>query len=64
MGSLAFFCTGLGGKADYCRRISDLAHSGAAFIDGWIHLVGGGTLRGGNSGSTLHQIFRADVACA
>jgi N-acetylneuraminic acid mutarotase len=38
--------------------------TGAAFIDGWIHLVGGGTLRGGSSGSTLHQVFRAEVACA
>jgi len=37
--------------------------TGAAFVDGWIHLAGGGTLRGGSSGSTLHQIFRAKVSC-
>jgi N-acetylneuraminic acid mutarotase len=37
--------------------------TGAAFLDGWIHLVGGGTARGGSSGSNLHQVFRADVAC-
>jgi N-acetylneuraminic acid mutarotase len=37
--------------------------TGAAFIDGWIHLPGGGTARGGSSGSTLHQVFRADLVC-
>jgi N-acetylneuraminic acid mutarotase len=38
--------------------------TGAAYFDGWIHLVGGGTTRGGSSGSTLHQVFRADVSCS
>ena len=37
--------------------------TGAALIDGWIHLPGGGTRRGGSSGSTHHQVFRADITC-
>jgi hypothetical protein len=37
--------------------------SGAAVVDGWIHLPGGGTARGGNSGSTIHQVFRAVLTC-
>jgi N-acetylneuraminic acid mutarotase len=37
--------------------------TGAAVIDGWIHLPGGGTSRGGSSGSTLHQVFRVDETC-
>ncbi|MSQ23559.1 MAG: kelch repeat-containing protein [Chloroflexi bacterium] len=37
--------------------------TGAAYLDGWIHLPGGGTSRGGNSGSTLHQVFEAVVSC-
>ncbi|MBI4663106.1 MAG: kelch-like protein [Verrucomicrobia bacterium] len=31
--------------------------TGSAFVNGWIHLPGGGTATGGSSGSTLHQIF-------
>lgn len=31
--------------------------TGAALIDGWIHVPGGGTAQGGSSGSTLHQAF-------
>jgi N-acetylneuraminic acid mutarotase len=31
--------------------------TGAAFVDGWIHLPGGGTAVGGSSGSTIHQVF-------
>jgi hypothetical protein len=38
--------------------------TGAVFHDGWIHLMGGGTARGGSSGSTLHQVFRPDLACS
>ncbi len=34
--------------------------TGAAHIDGWIHLPGGGTSTGGSSGSTLHQVYRVD----
>lgn len=37
--------------------------TGAAYIDGLIHLPGGGVSRGGSSGSTIHQAFRAEVAC-
>jgi N-acetylneuraminic acid mutarotase len=31
--------------------------TGAAYINGWIHLPGGGHQIGGSSGSTLHQVF-------
>ena len=34
--------------------------TGAAFLDGWIHLPGGGTSTGGSSGSTIHQVFRVE----
>ena len=34
-----------------------------AFIDGWIHLPGGGTSNGGSSGSMHHQVFRAGNTC-
>jgi len=37
--------------------------TGAAFINGWIHLPGGGTEVGGSSGSTLHQVVRVEMAC-
>jgi N-acetylneuraminic acid mutarotase len=37
--------------------------TGSAFLDGWIHLPGGGIARGGNSGSTIHQVFQAIVSC-
>lgn len=37
--------------------------TGAPVVNGWIHLVGGGTARGGSSGSTLHQVFRPDLTC-
>jgi N-acetylneuraminic acid mutarotase len=37
--------------------------TGAAYLDGWIHLPGGGISRGGNSGSIIHQAFRAAVDC-
>jgi N-acetylneuraminic acid mutarotase len=31
--------------------------TGSAFVNGWLHLPGGGTATGGSSGSTLHQVF-------
>jgi N-acetylneuraminic acid mutarotase len=31
--------------------------TGAAYLNGWIHLPGGGTSTGGSSGSTIHQVF-------
>lgn len=37
--------------------------TGLAVIDGWIHLPGGGTRQGGSSGTTLHQVVRADMDC-
>jgi len=37
--------------------------TGAAFVNGWVHLPGGGISRGGNSGSIIHQVFRATVDC-
>jgi len=37
--------------------------TGAAFIDGLIHLPGGGTEVGGSSGSLLHQAFRPEAQC-
>ena len=32
--------------------------TGASFIDGVIHLTGGGIMDGGDNGTTLHQVFR------
>ena len=54
--------------ADRWQRLAPLpvpVHgvTGAAFIDGWVHLPGGGTRNGGSSGSTLHQVFRAEIDC-
>ncbi|CAA9267071.1 MAG: hypothetical protein AVDCRST_MAG77-3706 [uncultured Chloroflexi bacterium] len=37
--------------------------TGSAVLDGWIHLPGGGTSRGGNSGSTVHQVYRVTETC-
>ena len=37
--------------------------TGAAFIDGWIHLPGGGTSTGGSSGSRIHQVFWVGGIC-
>jgi N-acetylneuraminic acid mutarotase len=37
--------------------------TGAAFLGGWIHLPGGGTSRGGSSGSTIHQVYRPERSC-
>ena len=34
--------------------------TGSAFLNGWIHLPGGGTATGGSSGATLRQIFSVD----
>lgn len=31
--------------------------TGAAYLNGWIHLPGGGTQTGGSSGSRIHQVF-------
>ncbi|MDP8922604.1 MAG: kelch-like protein [Chloroflexota bacterium] len=39
--------------------------TGAAFLDGWIHLPGGATRRGvsGANVTVEHQVFRADLIC-
>lgn len=37
--------------------------TGAVYFNNWVHLVGGGIARGGNSGSTLHQAFRPSMSC-
>ncbi len=37
--------------------------TGLGVIDNWIHLPGGGIMRGGSSGSTLHQAFWAEMTC-
>jgi len=37
--------------------------TGSAFLNGLIYLPGGGTEQGGNSGSTLHQVYRPDLSC-
>ncbi|HMP82830.1 MAG TPA: kelch repeat-containing protein [Verrucomicrobiota bacterium] len=34
--------------------------TGAAYVNGWIHLTGGGVNTGGSSGSTIHQVFWLD----
>jgi N-acetylneuraminic acid mutarotase len=31
--------------------------TGAAFVNGWIHMPGGGTATGGSSGSLIHQVY-------
>ena len=36
--------------------------TGASFIDGVIHLTGGGIMDGGDNGTTLHQVFRPATA--
>jgi len=38
--------------------------NGLAVIDNWIHLPGGGIMRGGSSGSVLHQAFWAEMTCS
>jgi len=37
--------------------------TGLAFINGVIHLPGGGTMDGGSSGSLHHQVYRPDQSC-
>lgn len=37
--------------------------TGAAVIDGWIHLPGGGKRIGGSSGDRIHQVVRASLNC-
>jgi hypothetical protein len=37
--------------------------TGLAFLDGTIHLPGGGTRVGGSSGSRIHQAYRPEISC-
>jgi len=37
--------------------------TGAAFLNGLIHLPGGGTAMGGSSGSVIHQVYRPAASC-
>jgi len=37
--------------------------TGAALIDGRIHVPGGAVSRGGNTGSVLHQVYRPELGC-
>jgi N-acetylneuraminic acid mutarotase len=37
--------------------------TGGVFLDGLIHMPGGGTASGGNSGSVVHQVFRPSRRC-
>ena len=37
--------------------------TGLAYINGWIHLPGGGTRKGGSSGSKHHQVVRSQMQC-
>ena len=37
--------------------------TGAAFVGGLIYMPGGGTSKGGSSGSTIFQVYRPAVLC-
>lgn len=37
--------------------------TGLAFINGFIHLPGGGTAIGGSSGNSIHQVYRPAMTC-
>jgi N-acetylneuraminic acid mutarotase len=37
--------------------------TGLAFINGYIHLPGGGTAQGGSSGSSIHQVYQPKMTC-
>ena len=55
-------------KTDRWRRLPDIpipVHgvTGLAYVNGWIHLPGGGTRMGGSSGSTHHQVVRPGMRC-
>ena len=55
-------------KADGWTRMADMpipVHgvTGLAYVNGWIHLPGGGTRMGGSSGGTHHQVVRPGMRC-
>ncbi len=55
-------------KTDRWTRLPDMpipVHgvTGLVYVNGWIHLPGGGTRMGGRSGSTHHQVVRPGMRC-
>ena len=55
-------------KTDRWTRLPDMPFpvhgvTGLVYLNGWIHLPGGGTRMGGSSGSTLHQVVRPMMKC-
>ena len=55
-------------KADRWTRMPDMpvpVHgvTGLAYVNGWIHLPGGGIRMGGSSGGTHHQVVRPGMQC-
>ena len=55
-------------KTDTWTRLPDMpipVHgvTGLVYLDGWIHLPGGGIRRGGSSGTTHHQVVRTNMNC-
>ncbi len=55
-------------KTDRWTRLADIpipVHgvTGLVYVNGWIHLPGGGTRMGGGSGGTHHQVVRPGMRC-
>jgi N-acetylneuraminic acid mutarotase len=55
-------------KVDHWTRLPDIpipVHgvTGLVYVNGWIHLPGGGTRMGGRSGGTHHQVVRPGMRC-
>lgn len=55
-------------RTDTWTRLPDMpipVHgvTGLVYLDGWIHLPGGGIRRGGSSGTTHHQVVRTNMKC-
>ena len=55
-------------KTDRWTRLPDIpvpVHgvTGLVYMNGWIHLPGGGTRMGGSSGGTHHQVVRPRMGC-
>lgn len=55
-------------RTDTWTRLPDMpipVHgvTGLVYLNGWIHLPGGGIRRGGSSGTTHHQVVRTNMDC-
>ncbi len=37
--------------------------TGSVFLNGWLHLPGGGIAIGDSSGDTIHQVLRITLTC-